>query len=177
MSPISDLQTTTTENSMGRPAANLSRMGLSARAIALAILVSPAVGWSHPSHGLSRVSLVATLLHPSIASACRDCPFPMRLSAGRWLMPSGEAMLTIDEKSVGRGRVESVIRLVDMHSGAVLAEGSAQHNRGKMRVNASLTDTLGGTVLVELYYQDTDRKKVKVRMTCQTCTIKSQYYR
>lgn len=90
-------------------------------------------------------------------------------------MPSGEALLTVEERSIGRGRVESTVRLVDMHTGAVLAEGTTQHNRGKMRVNATLFDSAGGTVLAELYYQDTDRKKIKIRMTCKSCSVKARY--
>ena len=50
---------------------------------------------------------------PQNAEACRDCPFPMHLSNGHWLMPSGMSELLVEEINLGGGKVQTVVKLFD----------------------------------------------------------------
>jgi len=110
------------------------------------------------------------------AEACRDCPFPMRIADGHWLMPNGMAEIFVNEVNLGGGRVQTVVRLVDTKSGDLLAVGSLDHNKGRKRLKVELVDFAGGSITVNLQYTSLDRTKIKVKMTCQQCNVQSSYW-
>lgn len=132
--------------------------------------------WSLFFKFLTFAVLIIGLVHTSPASACRDCPFPMMISAGRWMMPSGLSVLTVDEVSIGKSRMESTIRLVDASSGEILAQGMVAHGVGRKHIKAELVDSHGGSMEIELFFQDIERKKLQVKIRCNSCSLKKEYW-
>lgn len=113
---------------------------------------------------------------PQNAEACRDCPFPMHLSNGHWLMPSGMSELLVEEINLGGGRVQTVVKLFDSLSGDLLAVGHLDHNKGRKRLKVELTDLAGGKMEASLYWPNSSRTKIKVKITCDQCNIQSSYW-
>lgn len=112
--------------------------------------------------------------HP--AEACRDCPFPMRIAEGHWRMPNGMSEIHVSEVNLGGGRIQTVVRLFDANTGALLAMGALDHNKGRKRLKVELVDYAGGTMTVDLHYANVSKTKIKVKMTCQQCNIQSSYW-
>lgn len=110
------------------------------------------------------------------AEACRDCPFPMRISDGHWLMPNGMAEIFVNELNLGGGRIQTVVRLFDAKTGDLLAVGSLDHNKGRKRLKVELIDFAGGSITVDLQYANLNRTKIKVKMTCQQCNVQPSYW-
>ena len=102
------------------------------------------------------------------AEACRDCPFPMRIADGHWLMPN--------ELNLGGGRIQTVVRLFDAKTGSLLAVGSLDHNKGRKRLKVELVDFAGGNITVDLQYANVYRTKIRVKMTCQQCNVQASYW-
>ncbi len=120
--------------------------------------------------------LILGLTHSEPASACRDCPFPMLISDGRWLMPSGLSVLTVEDVHIGKKQMESTIRLIDSASGEVLAEGFVTYRRGRKQIKAQLIDSSGGSMEIQLFFQDSERKKVQIKVSCTSCSLQKGYW-
>lgn len=118
-------------------------------------------------------SLLVQVTTAKRAEACRDCPFPM--SALHWRLPSGNSDVTVQEINLGGGRVQSVVRLIEARTGELLAIGHLDHQRGRRRLRVDLEDMAGGRMEAHLTYEDADRAKVRIRITCQQCNLKSSY--
>lgn len=113
---------------------------------------------------------------PQNAEACRDCPFPMHLSNGHWLMPSGMSELLVEEINLGGGKVQTVVKLFDSLNGDLLAIGHLDHNKGRKRLKVELTDLAGGKMEADLTWANSSRTKIKVKITCNQCNIQSSYW-
>lgn len=113
---------------------------------------------------------------PQNAEACRDCPFPMHLSNGHWLMPSGMSELLVEEINLGGGKVQTVVKLFDSLNGDLLAIGHLDHNKGRKRLKVELTDLAGGKMEADLTWANSGRTKIKVKITCNQCNIQSSYW-
>jgi hypothetical protein len=113
---------------------------------------------------------------PQNAEACRDCPFPMHLSNGHWLMPSGMSELLVEEINLGGGKVQTVVKLFDSLNGDLLAIGHLDHNKGRKRLKVELTDLAGGKMEADLTWANASRTKIKVKITCNQCNIQSSYW-
>ncbi len=124
---------------------------------------------------LSAAAFFATST-PEQAEACRDCPFPMHLSNGHWLMPSGMSELLVEEINLGGGRIQTVVKLFDSTNGDLLAIGHLDHNKGRKRLRVELTDLAGGKMEASLYWVNSGRTKIKVKITCNQCNIQSSYW-
>ena len=107
------------------------------------------------------------------AEACRDCPFPM--STLHWRLPSGNSDVTVEEINRGSGRVQSVVRLLDAHTGELLAIGRLEHTKGRRHLRVELFDMSGGRMEAHLSYEDANRTKVRIRITCQSCNLDASY--
>lgn len=107
------------------------------------------------------------------AEACRDCPFPM--STLHWRLPSGNSDVTVEEINRGGGRIQSVVRLIDAHTGELLAIGRLEHTKGRRNLRVELFDMSGGRMEAHLSYEDANRTKVRIRITCQSCNLDSSY--
>lgn len=110
------------------------------------------------------------------AEACRDCPFPMRIADGHWLMPNGMAEIFVNELNLGGGRIQTVVRLFEAKTGELLAVGALDHNKGRKRLKVELVDFAGGSITVDLQYENLNRTKIKVKMTCQQCNVQASYW-
>lgn len=117
-----------------------------------------------------------TFSSPQNVEACRDCPFPMHLSDGHWLMPSGMSELLVEEVNLGGGRVQTIVKLFDSLSGQLLAVGHLDHNKGRKRLKVDLIDLAGGKMEANLYWANTSRKKIQIKITCNQCNIQSSYW-
>jgi hypothetical protein len=117
-----------------------------------------------------------TFSSPQNADACRDCPFPMLLSDGHWLMPGGMSELLVQEINLGGGRVQTTVKLFDSLSGELLAVGQLDHNKGRKRLKVELTDLAGGKMEANLTWVNSSRKKIQVKITCNQCNIQSSYW-
>lgn len=113
--------------------------------------------------------------HIDRAEACRDCPFPTPISKLHWLMPGGYSEVMVDEIYLGRGQIQSVVRLVDAINGDLLAIGHLDHAKGRKRITVTLYDMTGGEIQTELYYTNLGRDKVRIKITCDKCNLKSAY--
>lgn len=121
-------------------------------------------------------AIFIAMLTPQEASACRDCPFPMHLSNGHWLMPNGMSELLVEEINIGGGRVQTTVKLFDSQNGDLLAIGHLEHNKGRKRLKVELKDLAGGKMEANLYWPTSVRSKIKVKITCDQCNIQSSYW-
>ena len=92
-----------------------------------------------------------------------------------WRLPSGNSDVTVQEINLGGGRVQSVVRLIDAHTGELLAIGKIDHARGRKRLQVELRDMTGGRMEAHLFYQDAERTKVRIRITCLQCSLTPSY--
>lgn len=122
---------------------------------------------------LPLIAFLFLIASPQAAEACRDCPFPM--SALHWRLPSGNSDVTVEEINRGGGRVQSVVRLLDAHTGELLAIGRLEHTKGLRHLRVELFDMSGGRMEAQLSYEDANRTKVRIRITCQSCNLDSSY--
>lgn len=124
-----------------------------------------------------RTALVAIFLSFGFfldrAQACRDCPFPM--SRLHWRMPSGNSEVRVEEVNLGRGRVQSIVRLLESDTGDLLAIGYLDHTKGRKRLSVNLIDFAGGRMRAELSYLNVDRDQVKIKISCLRCNVKPAY--
>lgn len=109
------------------------------------------------------------------ASACRDCPFPTPISALHWLMPSGHSEIMVEEINLGRGKIQSVVRLIDAMTGELLAIGHLDHAKGRKRITVEIFDKDGGKMEAQLYYTNHRRDRVRIRITCEKCNVDESY--
>ncbi len=109
------------------------------------------------------------------ASACRDCPFPSPLASMHWLMPSGHSEIMVEEINLGRGKIQSVVRLVDAATGELLAIGRLDHAKGRKRINVDIYDQAGGKMHAEVYYTNRARNRVQIRITCDGCNVDATF--
>ena len=125
------------------------------------------------------IAFLALTLWPQPAAACPDCPFPIRLEAGIYEMPGGEAQIWMETRPLPRGRAQTWVALIDARSGDTLAEGWALHRLKDRRVSLKLSDFKGGLVNLEVYWQDLWREEIRVRMTCMAprCNVHQKYMR
>ncbi len=109
------------------------------------------------------------------ASACKDCPFPFPLASMHWLMPSGHSEIMVEEIYLGRGQIQSVVRLVDAVTGELLAMGRLDHAKGRKRIIVNIFDQQGGKMQAEVYYTNRARNRVQIRITCDGCNVDPFY--
>lgn len=113
--------------------------------------------------------------HIERAEACRDCPFPMLVAPQHWRMPGGYSDVTVQETNLGRGRVQTVVRLIETKSGELLAMGHLDHAKGARSIRVPLADITGGQLEAYITYDTVDRDKVRIKIKCQQCSLGSAY--
>ncbi len=91
-------------------------------------------------------------------------------------MPSGMSELLVEEINLGGGRIQTVVKLFDSTNGDLLAIGHLDHNKGRKRLRVELTDLAGGRMEASLYWVNSGRTKIKVKITCNQCNIQSSYW-
>lgn len=105
------------------------------------------------------------------AKACRDCPFPMRIAEGKWMMPNGYLRIDIKETRLPKSQTEVEVLLVDSRTGAVVASGISRQPKRRKTVNIQLTDESGQPVQGYIRYVDDHKEQIQVKFTCESCAI------
>ncbi|MES2962556.1 MAG: hypothetical protein V4760_01610 [Bdellovibrionota bacterium] len=105
------------------------------------------------------------------AKACRDCPFPMRVSEGKWMMPNGYLRIDIVETKLPRSQTEVQVCLVDSRTGEVVATGISRQPKRRKTVNIQLIDASGEPVQGYIRYMDEQKDQIQVKFTCESCAI------
>lgn len=122
------------------------------------------------------IFIFVLLIFPmSSAKACRDCPFPTPLASLHWLMPSGHSEVMVEEVYIGKSVMQSTVRLVDAVTGEMLAIGTLDHPKGRKRIIVILRDKQGGKIEAQIYYMNSKRDKVKIKIECDKCNV-DQFY-
>lgn len=128
--------------------------------------------WTNPL----RVLLVALALVLATgflteAKACKDCPFPMRIGEGKWMMPNGYLRIDIVERRLPRSQTEVHVQLVDNRTGEVVAEGVSRQPKRRKTVNIQLMDESGKPVQGYIRYVDQEKEHIQAKFTCESCAI------
>ena len=120
------------------------------------------------------ISLTAIAANASLG--CRDCPFPMGIGPGRWLMPGKLSELVVLEAPVSGRRVRTTVQLIVANTGDKIAEGSMVHGKTVRFLKLQLVDNLGGIMEAELYFSTETRETVQVRIICTRCNLHPSLY-
>lgn len=114
---------------------------------------------------------IAGALQP--AQACRDCPFPLRLSDETWLLPSG--LVEIDIVSYPRADrfIEVFVSLREVGSTTIFAFGSVIAKRNETNLFLSLVDLDGNSILAEIEIVDHSQGIIRARLTCDCCRMQN----
>ena len=126
---------------------------------------------SFVSAGLLAFSFCATLTLATEAQACRDCPFPMKVADGHWMMPNGRVEFFIDETKIDTKTNQMIVRLVDPVTGRLLATGTSKIRNGRKNLIINLRDSQGEIIKGQFYFVDGQREQIKARFTCASCNI------
>lgn len=105
------------------------------------------------------------------AKACRDCPFPMRVAEGKWMMPNGYLRIDILERQLPKSINEVEVHLVDARTGEIVASGVSRQRRRNKTVNIQLIDGTGKPVQGYIRYIDEDKEQIQAKFTCESCAI------
>lgn len=120
---------------------------------------------------LASVFMFLVAWTPDAAQACRDCPFPMKVGEGRWIMPNGRIEVQIDERPRNGRMTYVVVTLRDSANGEVLAQGWIEHRKGKKTFKVPLEDRKSGQVMAEIQWIDSTHDHAKIGLTCINCAI------
>ncbi len=116
--------------------------------------------------------LAAVLLVVSpLAQACRDCPFPAKISDGRWMMPNGQLQLEIDAVNRPKNVDEVYVILRDTRTGEIVARGVSIQRRDRRTVTVALMDKEGRMIKGFVHYLDNAKAKIQAKFTCDECKI------
>ncbi|RYZ73528.1 MAG: hypothetical protein EOP05_09980 [Proteobacteria bacterium] len=123
---------------------------------------------------------VMTSIAPSTATAapksgpkilCRDCPFPMKVADGVWIMPNEKIEVTIERIKLPSRFEEVHVVLRDPETHAVLAAGISKQRAGRKTVNVQLFDNSGRQVQGFVRFMDPQLDAIQARFTCEQCEI------
>lgn len=117
--------------------------------------------------------IVSVLGFAPVADACRDCPFPMKIGEGRWIMPGGNIEVEIEQVTLPSRFEEVHIILRDPETGAVLAQGVSKQKRGRKTVNIRLVDKDGIEIKGYVRFMDQKRDEIRATFSCTKCEIGS----
>jgi hypothetical protein len=129
-------------------------------------------------HIVRMAKLVLTMIvalgcgYATDAIACKDCPFPMKVADGRYLMPNGALYVELEEVLLPNRFSEVRVTLRDVRTGGVLATGAVRQRRGRRTIVVPLNDNNGQPVQAQIFWFDpTDRNHIQVKLTCTGCAI------
>ena len=126
---------------------------------------------------LAMTGLVTTVLmslaYSSKAEACRDCPFPMKTGEDHWLMPNGQIEVTIKQRELSDGTIETKIELHLISTGQLLAAGRVVTPHGQTNVTTQLEDSEGKQFEFEIVWVDEKHDRVQIGMHClsDSCAV------
>lgn len=105
------------------------------------------------------------------AKACKDCPFPMKVGDGKWIMPNGMVRLEIQTYELPSHLTEVHVSLRDLRTDEIVATGISKQRKDRKTVNVQLTDMNGQPVQGFVRYMDDKKNKIQARFSCEQCTI------
>jgi len=114
------------------------------------------------------------LLTATKASACPDCPFPMKVGANEWIMPNSSVLLAINEtKDITSGDYRISVILQDRETGTILAEGIAWRKPGQRQLQIMLWDTNSRRISGVIYWINFKKSVIKAKFSCldENCSI------
>ena len=124
------------------------------------------------------LSLALSLFIAPKAMACRDCPFPIRVSQNQWLIPKRHVLITVHRQESSGSRADYIdVTLQDSDSGELLATGGGTMRKGERNVVLSLRDNGGRQIGGEIYWEDFNTPVIRARFECvdAQCAIDRQY--
>lgn len=103
------------------------------------------------------------------ALACRDCPFPLLIEHGRWLMPAGVVEIRMTESITRKSMILSRLEVLS-RSGQVLAFGYKQSRPDENEVTIRLFEVTGqGVWMAYINFPKPDeRNRIQLRLRCLT---------
>lgn len=116
-------------------------------------------------YGIVLAGLFA-LLTASEASACRDCPFPMKIGANEWVMPNSTILLSIYETKAPSGLYRTSVILQERYTGMILAEGMAWRRPDQRQVKITLLDNNNRRIHGVIYWTDLSKGVIKAKFSC-----------
>lgn len=107
----------------------------------------------------------------SFAMLCRDCPFPMKIGDGVWIMPNEKLEVQIDRIKLPSRFEEIHVILRDPDTHEVLASGISKQRAGRKTVNVQLFDKSGRQITGFVRFMDTQLDTIQAAFTCEHCEI------
>ena len=111
----------------------------------------------------------SALLGRSDAFACRDCPFPLFIEQGRWLMPSRVVEVRMSESFTQKNSVRTRLEVLSTN-GQVLAFGYKQSKKDENDIQVRLFEVTGsGTWMAYIHFPNPrQRNQIRIRLRCLT---------
>jgi hypothetical protein len=126
--------------------------------------------------GLPLLIGAAIVTHSQEAQACRDCPFPLRVASGRWLMPNKQLEVQIHEEPYNETSMRVFVILRDANSKDVLATGETIRSNFKNNFTLQLADHGGRLVRGQIRWINKADDVIQARFLCQgACTIQRYF--
>ena len=115
----------------------------------------------------------AIITKPSIAMACRDCPFPLLVAENTWMMPNGQFEIQIQEDPTEDDSVVQVqVWLRDAKTKELLAAGHLLRPLVKSNFQLKLEDRGGTQVKGEIRWVNRKTEIIQAKFACVgSCTI------
>lgn len=124
---------------------------------------------------LSLLFTTIFFIAPQPAGACRDCPFPMKIGDGQWLMPNKRLEVMILEPVTKDPMALTFLWVNQAETGQTLALGSALHRKGLNDVPLTAHDRDGNEVLVRIHWENGDHAKLRIGFECPKGCLLKEY--
>lgn len=118
----------------------------------------------------------AVITHPQEAQACRDCPFPLRVASGLWLMPNKQLEVQIHEEVHDASSMRVFVILRDARTKDVIASGETVRSTFRNNFALQLEDFGGKLVRGQIRWINKADDVIQARFMCQgSCTIQRYF--
>jgi hypothetical protein len=122
--------------------------------------------WISYLSAMALLSLIALVVFPTPASACRDCPFPMYVGDNRWVMPDNSFVITIIEKPLDSTHFSVMVRLTEPSTGKILASGGTKRTNDQEWILVPMRDRFGAKINGHIRWANTAHTEVQVKFEC-----------
>lgn len=120
------------------------------------------------------ITSLAFLISIDPSYACRDCPFPMKIGDGRWLMPNERLEVVFLEVNTKDHPRALVIVLIDSETGKTVASGSARLSQNARNYRVILFDHKNNPIKADVQWLGRDMNQVQIQLNCiNQCTIQN----
>jgi hypothetical protein len=119
---------------------------------------------------LMAFAIVTLTVITSAADACRDCPFPMKIADGTWLISDGNYELSIREFQAGADQSEIHVTLRESSSRKLVAVGMVKQHFNQRFVELKMTGRNGAKVWGRIIFKDQYHKEIsEADFRCDSC--------